>query len=335
MEQSRVALPEVWQHAKDVTPDVTQFDANARTPEASPQAQNADAGSARKAPRPEPFQEPFQESFPEPQPQTAELVGGTKRALLSNAALGPVSWSGVGVTFVSTRSQACPYLEGKTERKLIAPITRSARRRFSALNEAGFRRSNAFVYRPICADCQACMAARVVVPQFQASKTQRRIARRNADLRLEMASAMATEEHYELFRRYLDQRHFDGDMALMDEDDFAAMIEETSVRTNLFEWRDPEDKRLLAACLVDHLEDGFSMVYSYYDPDQPERSLGVAMILSLIALAAKANLPHVYLGYWVKGSRKMSYKQSYRPLEVFHAGRWRLLSPASDFDLVS
>ncbi len=246
-------------------------------------------------------------------------------AYLANAPLSHVNWGSIGVTFVSTRSQPCPYLEGKTERKLIAPITRSARRRFSQLNEAGFRRSNSFVYRPICADCQACMAARVKTDAFAANKTQRRIARRNATLRLEMASAMATEEHYELFRKYLDQRHFDGDMALMDEDDFAAMIEETSVRTNLFEWRDPDDNRLRAACLVDHLQDGFSMVYSYYDPDEPSRSLGVAMILSLIALAAKAKLPHVYLGYWVQGSRKMSYKQDYRPLEVYSQGRWQLL----------
>ncbi len=257
--------------------------------------------------------------------------GAEGLARLTNAPLSHVNWTGIGITFVSTRSQACPYLEGKTERKLIAPITRSARRRFSTLNEAGFRRSNSFVYRPICSDCQACMAARVRVEDFEPSKTQRRIARRNQELSLNMASAMATEEHYDLFRRYLDQRHFDGDMALMDEDDFAAMIEETSVRTNLFEWRAPGSNRLMAACLVDHLDDGFSMVYSYYDPDQPKRSLGVAMILSLIALAAKAQLPHVYLGYWVQGSRKMSYKQDYHPLEIYSQGRWQLL-PRSGCD---
>lgn len=244
---------------------------------------------------------------------------------MTNAAFHPLSWRRVGVTFIATRNQVCPYLEGRMERKLIAPITRSARSSFTAMNAAGFRRSNAFVYRPICSNCQACMAARVLVADFKPSRTQRRIARKNAELRLDMAPAMATEEHYDLFRRYLDQRHFDGDMALMDEDDFAAMIEETSVRTNLFEWREPQNDRLVAACLVDHLDDGLSMVYSYYDPDYLERSLGVAMILSLIALSQKSELEHLYLGYWVKGSRKMSYKQNFQPLEVYTEGRWQAL----------
>lgn len=242
---------------------------------------------------------------------------------LTNGEFRPLTWRRIGVTFVATRNQACPYLDDRIERKLIAPITRSARSRFSDMNAAGFRRSNSFVYRPICSGCQACMAARVLVKDFQPSRTQRRIARKNARLQLDMAPAMATQEHYDLFRRYLDQRHFDGDMALMDEDDFAAMIEETSVRTNLFEWREPESERLVAACLVDHLDDGLSMVYSYYDPDYLERSLGVAMILSLIALLQKSGLEHLYLGYWVKGSRKMSYKQNYQPLEVYTEGFWQ------------
>lgn len=176
------------------------------------------------------------------------------------------------------------------------------------------------------------MAARVLVDDFTPNRTQRRIARKNADLKLVMASAMATQEHYDLFRRYLDQRHFDGDMALMDEEDFAAMIEETSVRTSLFEWRDPETHQLIAACLVDHLDDGLSMVYSYYDSEQLTRSLGVAMILSLIALSQKSGLPHLYLGYWVKGSRKMSYKQNFQPLEVYSQGRWQALSSLADRD---
>lgn len=225
--------------------------------------------------------------------------------------------------FYVTAPQPCPYLHGRAERKLFtALIGDSAVELNNVLSRQGFRRSQNVLYRPSCESCVACMSARIRVRDFQPSRTQRRISRRNTDLERVATSAWATEEQYELFRRYLDCRHADGGMADMDIFEFAAMIEETPVRTRVMEYRDEED-RLIGVCLTDVLDDGLSLVYSFYDPDQDVRSLGTHVILDHIALARSARLPFVYLGYWVPGSRKMDYKARFGALEIYKGGVWQ------------
>ena len=233
--------------------------------------------------------------------------------------------------FYVTAPQPCPYLHGRAERKLFTALTGDrARELNNALSRQGFRRSQNVVYRPSCESCVACMSARIRVGEFQPSRTQRRIGRRNAQLRRLATSAWATEEQYELFRRYLDERHADGGMADMDIFEFAAMIEETPVRTRVIEYRatepgsPPSDSdRLAAVCLTDVLDDGLSLVYSFYDPRMEPASLGTYIILDHIELARSAGLPFVYLGYWVPGSRKMDYKARFSALEIYKGGVWQ------------
>ncbi len=225
--------------------------------------------------------------------------------------------------FYVTAPQPCPYLHGRAERKLFtALIGDGAAELNNVLSRQGFRRSQNVLYRPSCESCVACMSARIRVRDFTPSRTQRRISRRNADLERLATSAWATEEQYELFRKYLDNRHADGGMADMDIFEFAAMIEETPVRTRVMEYRDDE-ARLTAVCLTDVLDDGVSLVYSFYDPAQDHRSLGTHIILDHVALAQSANLPFVYLGYWVPGSRKMNYKARFNALEIYKGGVWQ------------
>lgn len=225
--------------------------------------------------------------------------------------------------FYVTAPQPCPYLHGRAERKLFtALVGESAVELNNVLSRQGFRRSQNVLYRPSCESCVACMSARIRVGEFRPSRTQRRISRRNADIERLATSAWATEEQYELFRRYLDRRHADGGMADMDIFEFAAMIEETPVRTRVMEYRDSQDK-LLGVCLTDVLDDGLSLVYSFYDPEADMRSLGSHMILDHIALAASASMPFVYLGYWVPGSRKMDYKARFGALEIYKGGVWQ------------
>ena len=144
-------------------------------------------------------------------------------------------------------------------------------------------------------------------------------------------SPWATEDQYALFRRYLDSRHSDGGMADMDVFEYAAMIEETPIRSRVIEYTEPQFSSLVAVSLTDVLEDGLSMVYSFYDPDQPQNSIGTYMILDHIAIALESGLPYVYLGYWVPGSAKMSYKEKFSGLEVYHQGTWKKMRDPAEF----
>src|SRR6056297_470125 len=226
--------------------------------------------------------------------------------------------------FYVTAPQPCPYLPGRMERKLFTALQgEGAQRLNDGLSKQGFRRSQNVLYRPSCADCAACLSARIDVADFKPSRTQRRVARRNAHLERQIASPWATEEQYALFRRYLESRHASGGMADMDTFEFAAMIEETPIRTRVVEYIDLETGALVATSLTDILDDGVSMVYSFFEPDMPRASLGTHLILDHVEIARESGLPYVYLGYWVPGSDKMGYKAAFSALEVYAGDRWQ------------
>jgi len=241
--------------------------------------------------------------------------------------------------FYVTAPQPCPYLSGRLERKLFTALQgEQAEAMNDTLSKQGFRRSQNVLYRPSCADCNACLSARIRVADFTATRSQRRILRRNRHLQRQVTSAWATEDQYDLFRRYLDARHADGGMADMDVFEFAAMIEETPVRTRVLEYVQTSEagkRNLSAVCLTDVLDDGLSLVYSFFDPLLAEDSLGSYMILDQIALAEKVGLPYVYLGYWVPGSPKMDYKAKFSALEVYHDGKWQDLRDPAEFSGVT
>ena len=229
--------------------------------------------------------------------------------------------------FYVTAPQPCPYLEDRMERKLFTALQGDfAEKLNNALSKQGFRRSQNVLYRPSCADCSACLSARIRVEDFKPSRSQRRTLKRNKTLKREATSPWATEEQYALFRAYLDSRHADGGMADMDIFEFAAMIEETPIRSRVIEYsltNDDGRKELAAVCLTDVLDDGLSMVYSFYDPGDPGASLGTQIILDHVQIAKDAGLPYVYLGYWVPGSSKMGYKANFSALEIYVCGEWQ------------
>jgi arginine-tRNA-protein transferase len=192
-----------------------------------------------------------------------------------------------------------------------------------ALTHAGFRRSQGIIYRPACEGCESCLSARVVVAGYRPSRSHRRIWARNGDLLKSVHQPEPTEEQFELLSRYLSTRHANGGMAGMGFADYVMMIVDTPAVTRIYEYRSAEDDRLLAASLVDHLSDGVSLVYSFFDPDESRRSLGSFMIMDQIARARAAGSAYVYLGYWVPRSAKMDYKARFQPLEVLQRGGWR------------
>ncbi|HHL20496.1 MAG TPA: arginyltransferase [Aliiroseovarius sp.] len=237
--------------------------------------------------------------------------------------------------FYVTAPQPCPYLADREERKLFTALQgEHAGVLNDTLSKQGFRRSQNVLYRPSCAECSACLSARIRVADFRPSKSQRRAARRNAHLTRRARAPWATEEQYQLFRSYLEDRHADGGMADMDVFEFSAMIEETPVKSRVVEYyarQDGEEDSLVGVCLTDLLDDGVSMVYSFYSPERQRESLGTYIILDHIDIAREAGLPYVYLGYWVPGSPKMDYKARFSALEIYRGGRWQALDAHADY----
>ena len=227
--------------------------------------------------------------------------------------------------FFVTVPAPCPYLPGRMERKVFTRLNGDDPVGLNdALTHAGFRRSQGIAYKPACDGCQACVSVRVPVEAFRFSRGAKRIRARNADLHYDEAPPIATEEQFDLLRRYLEVRHPGGGMVEMDALDFAAMIEDSPIDTHVSEYRD-ETGRLQAACLIDRLADGLSLVYSFFDPDDATRSLGTNVVLSQIERARALGLPYVYLGYWIDGCRKMVYKARYQPLEGLGPEGWKPL----------
>jgi arginine-tRNA-protein transferase len=235
--------------------------------------------------------------------------------------------------FYLTAPSPCPYLPGQEERKVFTHLVgERAAELNDLLTHGGFRRSQSIAYRPACESCRACVSVRVVVEDFKPTRSMRRIIARNADVASELRAGAPTSEQYSVFRSYLDARHRDGGMADMTVLDYAMMVEDSHVETRIIEYRRRQPYRplkgrgsgeLLAVALTDVLGDGLSMVYSFFESEHAERSLGTFMILDHIDRARRMGLAYVYLGYWVQGSRKMDYKGRFLPQERLAPEGWR------------
>lgn len=219
----------------------------------------------------------------------------------------------------------CPYLPNQVERKLFTKLTGRAvtdRAINSILTREGFRRSHDLVYRPACPSCSACVPVRIPVKDFSPSRSLRRIAANNRDLVLNAVEPKATDEMFQLFIRYQLDRHSDSDMSRMTREDFDSMLQEGETDTTIYQLRDKISGDLLGAMITDKLRDGFSAVYSFFDPTSNRKSLGVQLILSLVSEAKREELPFVYLGYWIKEARKMAYKTRFSPLQALGLNGW-------------
>jgi arginine-tRNA-protein transferase len=228
--------------------------------------------------------------------------------------------------FFATPPTPCPYLADRIERKVVTLLAGDDPDRLhEALSHAGFRRSQDLAYRPACDECSACVAVRIPAWAFEPDRGQRRIRKRNAAVEARVLPAEATREHFALFRRYILARHVGGGMADMDFGDYRAMVEDSLVRTQITEFREPCG-RLAGVCLADRMNDGFSLVYSFFEPELSRRSPGTFIILWHVEEARRAGLPYVYLGYWIRESHKMAYKSEFRPLEALGTHGWQRLS---------
>lgn len=223
--------------------------------------------------------------------------------------------------FFTTPPHECSYLPNREATTLfVDPMAKVDKTTYSVLSEAGFRRSGNHIYRPYCEACAACIPVRVPAASFHMNRRQRRIWKKNLDLVVAPAQPAVSDEYFDLYRRYINQRHADGDMYPADLSQFRSFLVEGRPEALFYELR--HQGRLVGVAVVDELDNALSAIYTFFEPDLPARSLGVFAVLWLLSEAKRRSLAHVYLGYWIKDCQKMSYKSDYQPLELLSQDRW-------------
>lgn len=223
--------------------------------------------------------------------------------------------------FYATQPHACSYLPNEQATTLfLDPSQPMDVKVYAELSDLGFRRSGDHLYRPHCQRCNACIPARIPTAGLQLNRQQKRILKRNADLSITGVRPAFTEEYYQLYSNYIEQRHFDGDMYPPSREQFQMFLVRDLPFSRFYEFR--LGSRLLAVAVTDVLPNGLSAVYTFYDPSEERRSLGRYAILWQVQEAERLDLNAVYLGYWIKNCRKMNYKTEYRPIELLINQRW-------------
>ncbi len=228
------------------------------------------------------------------------------------------------LTFIyTTRLENCPYLDNRLERKIVIKLSdETCNHSYDHLVKAGFRRSGFGAYQQSCPNCSACIPTRICVKDFYPSKSMRRITRINIDLTTTLLPNCATNEHFELFKQYQEQRHSDGEMADMNFLDYCALVEESPLSTSIVEFR-TDDQTLVGVCLFDTLSDSISAVYTFFHPSQKRRSLGIYMIIWLINHCSTSKKEYLYLGFWINQISKMDYKKRFKPIQILENNQWR------------
>lgn len=227
------------------------------------------------------------------------------------------------IQFYLTASYPCSYLDHKDARSQVAsPSYAVDSRVYSQLIRMGFRRSGLFTYRPCCDNCEACIPIRVLVDQFVPTRSQKRTALKHRDLAIKLIRPSFKQEHYALFMRYQAQRHPDGGMNQDSTEQYSQFLLRSQVDSYLVEFSDPKTQQIKAVMLIDETDDGISAVYTFYEPEN-QSSYGTFAILWAIEFTKKHQLPYLYLGYWIADSKKMNYKKSFFPSEVYRHDQWR------------
>lgn len=230
------------------------------------------------------------------------------------------------LVFFATPAHSCSYLPARDATTMfVDPRAQVDKRLYSQLTALGFRRSGSHYYRPHCEHCNACIPVRLDALAFSPDRSQRRVWRRNDDVSFNLVPAQFSERFYQLYERYINERHADGDMYPPSRDQFQSFLVEGATDSWFLEMNVGDE--LIGLAVLDKLDDGLSAIYTVFDPDHDRRSLGTLAILWQIQEARQQGLPWVYLGYWIAQSRKMNYKTRFRPIEALIDGSWQTFDP--------
>ncbi len=219
----------------------------------------------------------------------------------------------------------CSYLPQQKARNLVLdPAQKIDTEICNQLANFGFRRSGDMLYRPHCDQCQACVALRLPVQQFKPNRSQRRNWKQNEAICHSPHPAQFNPEHFALYQRYLQSRHTDSSMTNPSREEYLSFLTSAGVNTCFHEFR--LDGQLIAVAVTDHLPNGCSAVYTFFEPALASRGLGTYAILWQIRETQRLQRPWLYLGYWIEACREMRYKAHFKPLEGFQNDQWQPLS---------
>jgi arginyl-tRNA--protein-N-Asp/Glu arginylyltransferase len=225
------------------------------------------------------------------------------------------------LVFYATPEHPCSYLEDRLATTMfVDPKANIDDQLYTRLSQLGFRRSGHHYYKPRCSGCNACIAVRIPVEKFRISRSQQRNWRKNSDLCINIAEPVFNQTHFEIYQKYINERHYDGDMYPPTIDQYESFLLEARENTMFVEL--VANRKTIAVAVTDLVTDGLSAIYTFFDPANAGRALGVFGILWQIEEAKRRNLPYLYLGYWIRGCAKMSYKTNYRPIEILLRDTW-------------
>lgn len=223
--------------------------------------------------------------------------------------------------FFITPEHDCSYIENtKAITLFVDPLAQIDTPLYSNLTAVGFRRSGQHIYRPRCVNCNACIPVRVLIKEFILNKNHQRITRKNKSIIWSVHQPKVTDEYFAVYEKYINSRHSDGDMYPASIDQFESFLVNGREEAIFFEMRD--QTKLLGVAVADRILNDLSAIYTFFDPDYEKQSLGTFAILKLIEECREQNGTHLYLGYWIKESRKMSYKMNFKPLQKLVDNLW-------------
>ena len=227
----------------------------------------------------------------------------------------------VKLNFFASTPEPCSYLDNRKSVSAFAnPHMDMDMGTYNELIQHGFRRSGGYIYRPHCPQCKECISVRVPVKRHQYSRSEQRVIKRNADLKISIMPGRYRDEHFDLYRRYISSRHNDGSMANPSKSDYHRFLISDWADTLFFEFR--LKRILMAVAVCDVTSSGLSAVYTFFDPDHEAHSPGHFAILNQIHETRLRDLDYLYLGYWIRDCNKMSYKRRYKPLEAYLDDQW-------------